>query len=418
VRSGFATGGIEIPEARIDSIFARFAAPGSPGCVATVMRAGEIVFTRGYGVANRETGEPLTAQTVIDGGSLTKQFTAFAVAMLAAEGRLSLDDDIRTHIPELPAYPHTVTLRHLLNHASGIREYTELPALAADGSTGTGLLLRADGLSFAPGERYVYSNSGFLLLGRVVERVSGQPIAAFLRERIFQPLGMEHTWLPADTADLRGRAHAYIRADTGWVHQNPPAEVAQGDFGVLTTPADLARWDRNLYNGRVGGAALRLMQRDSLRMNDGTLSTYAFGQHLEPYRGLRRVWHGGSRTGSARSGGAFRTSASPFSPPATCARSRTGSRSAWRTRCSAPCSGRRGGRCRRRRGSTARRRRDTSASTSAGRRTRPASCSGGTGGSPRATWRRGTTWCPSARAAFACAACPRSSPFARRRTGP
>jgi CubicO group peptidase (beta-lactamase class C family) len=295
--SASAAAGIGIPEARIDSVFARFAAPGSPGCVATVMRAGEVAFTRGYGVANRETGERLSGETVIDAGSLTKQFTALAIAMLAAEGRLSLDDDVRTHLPELPAYPHTVTLRHLLNHASGLREYTELPALAADGSAGTDLLLRANGLSFRPGERYMYSNSGFMLLGRVVERVSGQPIAEFLRERIFRPLGMSHTWLPADTAELRGRAHAYTRADTGWVHQVPPAEVAQGDFGLLTTPADLARWDRNLYDGRVGGAALAIIRRDSLRMNDGTFSTYAFGHHLEPYRGVRRDWHGGQSYG-------------------------------------------------------------------------------------------------------------------------
>jgi CubicO group peptidase (beta-lactamase class C family) len=105
------------PVERIDSIFAAYRAPGSPGCVLTVMRAGDVVLSRAYGAANRETGEVLSTRTVIDGGSLTKQFTAYAIAMLAAEGRLSLDDDIHRHIPELPAYPHTVTLRHLLNHA-------------------------------------------------------------------------------------------------------------------------------------------------------------------------------------------------------------------------------------------------------------------------------------------------------------
>lgn len=286
-----------IPVARIDSVFARFSAPGSPGCVVMVVRAGDVVFSRAYGLANRETGERLAAETVIDAGSLTKQFTAFGIAMLAAEGRLSLDDDIHAHVPELPAYPHRVTLRHLLNHTSGIREYTELPALAANGTDGTDLLFRADGLSFRPGDRYAYSNSGYLLLGRVVERVSGQPLAAFLRERIFAPLGMRHTWLPADTADLRGRAHAYTRADTGWAHQNPPAEAGGGDFGLLTTPADLARWDRNFYDERVGAGALRIIRGDSLGMNDGARSTYAFGLHREPYRGLRRDWHGGQSFG-------------------------------------------------------------------------------------------------------------------------
>jgi CubicO group peptidase (beta-lactamase class C family) len=289
---------LEIPPVgRIDSVFARFSAPGSPGCVLTVMRAGDVVLARAYGVANRETGEPLSTSTLIDAGSLTKQFTAFGVAMLAAEGRLSLDDDVRAHLPELPAYPHRVTLRHLLHQASGLREYTELSVLAANGLTGTELLEGANGLSFAPGDRYLYSNSGYLLLGRVVERVSGRPLAAFLHERIFRPLGMADTRLAMGSADVRGRAHAYARGDTGWVHQDPPVEPGSGDFGLVTTPADLARWDRNFYDGRVGGDALRVLRADSLRMKDGTLSTYRFGLHLEPYRGLRRDWHGGQSFG-------------------------------------------------------------------------------------------------------------------------
>jgi CubicO group peptidase (beta-lactamase class C family) len=285
------------PVARIDSVFAAFSAPGSPGCVLTVMRAGDVVLSRAYGVANRETGEALSATTVIDGGSLTKQFTAYAIAMLAAEGRLSLDDDIRKHVPELPRYPHTVTLRHLLNHASGVREYTELPSLAANGQSPEALLLRADGLSFRPGNRYEYSNSGYHLLGWVVERASGQPLAAFLHDRIFQPLGMENTRLPVDSAQAAEMAHAYVRGDTGWAHQMPPAEPGAGDFGLRTTPADLAKWDRHFYVPTIGGAAVQAVLRDSLRMNGGSVSTYTFGLHREPYRGVRRDWHGGQSYG-------------------------------------------------------------------------------------------------------------------------
>ncbi|MBW3570845.1 MAG: beta-lactamase family protein [Gemmatimonadetes bacterium] len=288
---------VAVPVERIESIFAAYRAPGSPGCVLTVMRAGDIVLSRAYGVANRETGEALSTRTVIDGGSLTKQFTAYAIAMLAAEGRLSLDDDVREHLPELPAYPHTVTLRHLLNQASGVREYTEIPVLAGNGMDGMQLLLRANGLSFVPGDRYVYSNSGFYLLGRVVERVSGQPIAAFLRDRIFQPLGMTNTRLPTDNVRPAERAHAYTRADTGWTHQLPPDEPGHGDFGLLTTPEDLAKWDRHFYQPRIGGAAVQAILRDSLRMNHGSPSTYSFGLHREPYRGLRRDWHGGQSYG-------------------------------------------------------------------------------------------------------------------------
>lgn len=291
------TGGGAPPIARIDSIFAAYAAPGSPGCVLTVMRAGDVVLSRAYGVANRETGEALSTRAVIDAGSLTKQFTAYAIAMLAAEGRLSLDDDVRRHIPELPAYPHTVTLRHLLNQTSGLREYTEVPVLAANGMGGTQLLLRANGLSFRPGDQYLYSNTNFHLLGWVVERVSGQPLAAFLHERIFRPLGMTSTRLPADSAQAAERAHAYTRADTGWVHQLPPDEAGRGDFGLRTTPEDLARWDRNFYQPTIGGAAVQAILRDSLRLNNGSLSTYSFGLHREPYRGVRRDWHGGQAYG-------------------------------------------------------------------------------------------------------------------------
>ncbi|HEX2077175.1 MAG TPA: serine hydrolase domain-containing protein [Longimicrobium sp.] len=285
------------PVERIDSIFARFSAPGSPGCVLTVMRAGDIVLSRAYGVANRETGEPLSTRSVIDAGSLTKQFTAYAIALLAAEGRLSLDDDVRRHIPELPAYPHTITLRHLLNQASGLREYTEIRTLAANGLDGTQLLLRANGLSFRPGDQYLYSNTGFHLLGWVVERVSGQPLATFLHERLFRPLGMIHTRLPVDSARTAERAHAYTRGDTGWVHQLPPPEPGQGDMGLLTTPEDLAKWDRNFYEPRIGGGAVQAILRDSLRLNGGGLSTYSFGLHREPYRGVRRDWHGGQAFG-------------------------------------------------------------------------------------------------------------------------
>ena len=285
------------PIARIDSIFAAFAAPGSPGCVLTVMRAGDVVLARAYGVANRETGEALSTASVIDAGSLTKQFTAYAIAMLAAEGRLSLDDDVRTHIPELPAYPHTVTLRHLLSHASGLREYTEAPALAGDGRDGATLLMQANGLSFRPGDQYLYSNSGFVLLGRVVERVSGQPLAAFLRERIFSPLGMTHTRLPADSAESTEHVHAYTRDATGWVHQQPPAEPGQGGFGLLTTPEDLARWDAHFYGPALGGPAVRAVLGDAPRMNGGAPGTYSFGLHREPYRGVRREWHGGQSYG-------------------------------------------------------------------------------------------------------------------------
>lgn len=285
------------PAARIDSVFAEFARPGSPGCVVSVMRAGEVIFSRGYGLADVRTGEPMSTRVLLGAGSLTKQFTAFAVAMLVAEGRIQLDADVHRYLPELPRYPHRVTVRHLLHHASGVREYTELPSLAGTGESGKVLFARANGLSFAPGSQYLYSNSGFLLLGRLVQRVSGRPLGAFLTERIFTPLGMTHTIFPTDSAAAAGRTMAYLPfREAGWSPVLPPVD-AHGDAGVYTTPEDLARWDRNFYDGRVGGRRVLAILHDTLRMNDGSLSTYSFGLHREPYRGLTREYHGGQEYG-------------------------------------------------------------------------------------------------------------------------
>ncbi|HSU17979.1 serine hydrolase domain-containing protein [Longimicrobium sp.] len=294
-------GMVAIPAAaRVDSVFARFAAPGSPGCVVSAMRAGDVVFSRAYGLANVETGARLDTGFVFAAGSITKQFTAFAVALLVAEGRLELDADVHRYLPELPRYPHRVTLRHLLHHVGGVREYSELPSLAGDGRPGVELAERVNGLSFVPGTQYLYSNTGFLLLGRVVERVTGEPLGRFMAERIFRPLGMTHTLLPADSSQAGSRGVAYALREGRWVPMLPPVE-SQGDAGLLTTPADLARWDRNFYDARVGGRRVRAILHDTLRMAGGALSTYSFGLHREPYRGLAREYHGGLEYG-------FRTS--------------------------------------------------------------------------------------------------------------
>lgn len=256
-----------------------------------------MTFSRGYGLANVRTGEPMTTRVLLGAGSLTKQFTAFAVAMLVAEGRISLDADVHRYLPELPRYPQRVTVRHLLHHASGLREYTELPSLAGTGERGEALFARANGLSFAPGSQYLYSNTGFLLLGRIVERVTGRPLGTVLAERIFRPLGMTHTIFPMDSAAAEGRVPAYLPfREGGWSPMLPPVD-AHGDAGVYTTPEDLARWDRNFYDGRVGGRGVLSILHDTLRMNDGSLSTYSFGLHREPYRGLAREYHGGQEYG-------------------------------------------------------------------------------------------------------------------------
>lgn len=265
--------------ARIDSVFARFDRPSSPGCVATVMSAGDIVFSRGYGRANLATGERLTRATAFDGASMAKQFLAFSIALLASEGKLSLDDPVHRHLPELPDYGAPVTLRHLVHHTSGLRDWDAI-----------GLSGRPDlkpwtlpGLSFAPGTGHMYDDTGYALLERVLERVSGQRSGEFQRARIFEPLGMTRT------AVTIPRARPYHPRDGGGFREGR----YRPDEGFTVTAEDLAKWDRNFYDARVGGPeVIRMMLTDG-RLNSGETVPYAMALHTEPYRGLRRNWHGG-----------------------------------------------------------------------------------------------------------------------------
>ncbi len=270
--------------ARIDSVFARFDRPGSPGCVATVMRAGDIVFSRGYGSGDLAAGTPLTTASVFDGASMAKQFLAFTVALLAAEGRLSLDDPVHRHLPHLPDYGAPVTLRHLVHHTSGVRDW-DAQWLSGRRDLHPSTLR---GLSFPPGTRHVYDDTGYGLLEEVVERVTGGPWARFAAERIYKPLGMTTMGVEMDAATLRRRMVQGYAARQGGGFR-PIGQ--RGGFPV--TALDLARWDRNFYEARVGGAEVIRMMTTEGRLASGETIPYAMALHTEPYRGLRRQWHGG-----------------------------------------------------------------------------------------------------------------------------
>ncbi len=291
--------------AQVDSVFA-FVARDEPGCALGVVRDGRIAYGRGYGLANLDWGLPITTATVFDIGSVSKQFTATAVALLAADGVLSLDDDVRRWIPEMPDYGKPVTLRHLLNHTSGVRDYLTLLSLAGfdfanvfDEEDGVRLIARQRALNFEPGSEYLYSNSGYLLLAAVVRRASGQSLRRFLEARVFDPLGMAHTSVWDDNTEiLTARATGYAPAGgSGWEIDHAWNFQMGGDGQVITSVEDLARWDANFYEPTVGGAALldRLHTRGIL--NDGDTISYALGLTLDTYRGLRRVQHGGSWAG-------------------------------------------------------------------------------------------------------------------------
>ncbi len=250
-------------DARVDSLFAQWNAPTSPGCAVGVSQNGRTVLSRAYGSANLEHGIPNTPETVIEAGSVSKQFTAAAVVLLARQGKLSLDDDVRRYIPEVPDYGTPITLRHLLNHTSGLRDWGSVVALAGwprgtrihTHAHALDVISRQRSLNFTPGAEYSYSNTGYNLLAMVVDRVSGTSFAEFSQREIFQPLGMTSTqWRDDFTRVVPGRAEAYVWSENAW-HLQMPFENVHGNGGLLTTVGDLLTWNHALDSGALGGLA-------------------------------------------------------------------------------------------------------------------------------------------------------------------
>lgn len=290
---------------RVDSVFIAFDKPTSPGCALGIYNAGDIVYARGYGMADLEHGVAITPRSVFDLGSTSKQFTAMSVALLEQDGKLSLDDDVRRWIPELPAYSKPVTVRHLVHHTSGLRDYLTLMWLRGvnfDGVTtasdALSLIVRQRESNFEPGSEYLYSNSGYFLLSEVVRRASGKTLAEFARERIFAPLGMPVTHFHDDhTMIVPHRATGYAPREGGGFRIAMSGFEQVGDGSVMTTVEELARWDRNFYQGTVGGRAVLEAMHVPARLTSGRTLEYASGLIVGKYGGLRTVRHGGSWAG-------------------------------------------------------------------------------------------------------------------------
>ncbi|NIM50976.1 MAG: serine hydrolase [Gemmatimonadales bacterium] len=292
-------------EARVDSIFARYDHTRSPGCALGVIRDGAFVLKRGYGMANLEYGIALTPTSVFRIGSTSKQFTAAAILLLAEEGKLSLDDNVRRYVPELRERYPPVTIRHLLHHTSGVRDYLTLMTLAGRQSDDfytdddvVGMLARQNELNFAPGEEYLYSNSGYFLLSRVVRGASGKSLRQYADEKIFRPLAMTHTHFHDDHREVvSNRASGYAPVQGGGFRISMTNLDMVGDGGVFTTVEDLLRWDRHFYRRQIGGERFwhEMLERGVL--NSGDTLDYARGLVHGEYRGLKTVSHGGAFVG-------------------------------------------------------------------------------------------------------------------------
>jgi CubicO group peptidase (beta-lactamase class C family) len=288
----------------VDSVFAQYDRKDSPGCALGVFQGGKIMYERGYGMASLEHDVPIAAETVFYVGSVSKQFTAFAAALAMQKGRLSVDDSIRKWLPELPAYADDITIRHLLHHTSGLRDYNTLLSIAGrrgdeayDNPTVLRMTARQKGLNFPPGTEYLYSNTGYTLLATIVERATKTPFAAFADAEIFKPLGMSVTHYHTDTTRLvKWRAMAYDLAQGGFAFDTPSNERA-GAGGVYTNVRDLLGWDENFYTGAVGGRQVIEQVQTPGSLKDGKPLTYAWGLTIGRYRAANIVEHSGSLGG-------------------------------------------------------------------------------------------------------------------------
>lgn len=300
-----ASQGADTLSAAVDRIFERWHRPDSPGAAVLVLEDGEVVLAKGYGMADLEHGIPIRPASVFDIASVSKQFGAMAVALLEADGRLSVDDEVHTHIPELPDFGQRITIRHLVHHTSGIRDWPGTLSIGGwdyqDVISFPQILRMAfhqKDLNFVPGSEHAYSNTGYNLLAEVVARVSGMSFREFCRQRIFAPLGMTHTHFHDDhTEVVPDRAHSYRRSPDGTYHVVWNALTAMGSSSLFTTAEDLALWARNFEEPVVGGpAVIRRMQERGV-LNGGDTIAYAWGQSLGRYRGLETWSHGGSWAG-------------------------------------------------------------------------------------------------------------------------
>jgi CubicO group peptidase (beta-lactamase class C family) len=289
----------------VDNVFAAYDKAESPGCALAVYRNGEIAYARGYGLASLEHRVPITAQTIFDIGSTSKQFTAFAILLLERDGKLSLDDDVRAYVPELQPLEPVVTIRHLMLHTSGLRDYLTLWRLAGmklenwtTQEDAIRLVARQRRANFPAGAEWLYSNTGYLLLAEIVARVSGQSLRAFAGARIFAPLGMAHTFFLDDhTRVIPGRATGYSPREGGGFSVDMSNFEQTGDGAVQTTVEDLLRWDRNFYEPKVGDRSLLERAQAVGALANGKKLEYAAGLMIGAYRGLPTVRHGGSWAG-------------------------------------------------------------------------------------------------------------------------
>jgi CubicO group peptidase (beta-lactamase class C family) len=292
---------------KVDKLFTEWNKPDSPGCAIAVIQDGQVIYSRGYGMANLKHDIPISTTSVFNIASISKQFTAISVALLARQSRLSLDDEIQTYFPEIRHYERPITIRHLIHHTSGLRDYIGLMNLSGLSKKKhcsieeiISLISLQQELNFQPGTEHLYSNTGYFLLGEIVKRVSGKSLRVFADEHIFTPLGMKNTYFRDDFREIV--QHLAI----GYSPKNSKSFQIQmslldlvGDGGIHTNIEDLCLWDANFYHNIIGGYGQDLIEEISTpgKIDNGEVLDYAFGLILGSQSGLRMISHSGSWAG-------------------------------------------------------------------------------------------------------------------------
>jgi CubicO group peptidase (beta-lactamase class C family) len=290
---------------KVDEFLSQWDKKDMPGCSVGAVKDGKLFYKRAFGMANLDYDVPNTTSTLFNLASVSKPFTAMSIALLAQQGKLSLDDDIRKYVPEIPKYDDTITIRHLIHHTSGIREYQ---ALVLFGGLGTdnaysdktilNMLARQKNISFKPGSKYQYSNSNYHLLGIIVGRVSGKSLRAFAEENIFKPLGMKNTMFSDNRFEVvKNRASGYMVGSDKSIRARSSLFDLVGGGGVLTTVEDLYLWTQNYYEPKIGNKEMIRLLTTPGTLNGGGKMDYAFGVWRQEYKGLPVIEHSGNMSG-------------------------------------------------------------------------------------------------------------------------
>ena len=294
---------LDLRERGIDVILNEYSSSAAPGAAILVMKNDSVLLCKGYGMANLEEQEPVTTSTNFRLASLTKQFTAMCIMMLTERGQLSYDDTLGSLFPEFPSYGKGISIRHLLQHTSGLRDYDSLipdsQTVQVKDADCFRLLEGVDSLEFPSGQKFQYSNTGYAFLALIVEKVSGQRFAEFLRDKIFGVIGMK-TSVAFEHGISTGvnRAFGYSKEEGGWVRTDQSVTSAVlGDGGIYSNGLELSHWVSALYHHKLVSTETQRLAWTMGKLNDGTSIDYGFGWHLETYRGRMHPYHGGSTVG-------------------------------------------------------------------------------------------------------------------------